>query len=52
MAGCTDCASDQVGSDLEDPRFRRVLWVALVANFAMFVVEMVAQEEEINLAFL
>ena len=42
MAGCTSCASDQVGADLEDPRFRRVLWIALIANFAMFVVEIVA----------
>ena len=44
MAGCTDCVSDQVGSDLEDPRFRRVLWVALVANFTMFAVEIVASQ--------
>lgn len=42
MAGCTSCASDQVGADLENPRFRRVLWIALIANFAMFVVEIVA----------
>ena len=42
MAGCTSCASDQVGADLENPRFRRVLWNALIANFAMFVVEIVA----------
>lgn len=42
MAGCTSCASDQVGPELEDPRFRRVLWIALFANFAMFVVEIVA----------
>jgi len=25
-----------------DPRWRRVLWIALIANAAMFVVEMVA----------
>lgn len=42
MAGCTSCAPDQVGADLESPRFRRVLWIALIANFAMFVVEIVA----------
>ena len=42
MPGCTDCASDQAGEDLENPRFRMVLWIALVANFAMFLVEIVA----------
>ena len=42
MPGCTDCASDQAGEDLENPRFRMVLWIALVANFAMFLVEIIA----------
>ena len=42
MPGCTDCASDQADEDLENPRFRMVLWIALVANFAMFLVEIVA----------
>jgi len=42
MPGCTDCASDQAGEDLENPRFRIVLWIALVANFAMFLVEIIA----------
>ena len=42
MPGCTDCASDQPGEDLENPRFRMVLWIALVANFAMFLVEIIA----------
>lgn len=40
MAGCTDCA---VGvEEANDLRFRRVLWIALVANAVMFVVEAVA----------
>ena len=40
MAGCTDCA---VGVEqANDLRFRRVLWIALVANAVMFVVEAVA----------
>lgn len=40
MAGCTDCA---VGvDDANDLRFRRVLWIALVANAVMFIIEAVA----------
>ncbi len=42
MPGCTDCPSDQVADDGSDPLFRRVLWFALIANFAMFIVELVA----------
>ncbi|MDX2312442.1 MAG: cation transporter [Gammaproteobacteria bacterium] len=43
MAECGSCASEQASkSDLADPRFRRVLWFALVANATMFVVEIVA----------
>ena len=38
MAGC--CAPGV--SPVEEPRLRRILWVALVANAVMFVVEMVA----------
>lgn len=40
MGGCTSCAGD--AGDVSDRRFRRVLWIALVANAAMFVVEAVA----------
>jgi Co/Zn/Cd efflux system component len=39
MAGCTDCA---IESPAEDRQFRRVLWIALVANGVMFVAEAVA----------
>lgn len=39
MPGCTDCSAAESAND---PVFRRVLWIALLANFAMFVVEMVA----------
>lgn len=43
MAECDRCASAQASeSDLADPRFRRILWFALVANATMFVVEIVA----------
>lgn len=34
---CTSCAS---GTTLNDPRWRRVLWIALGINAAMFVVEL------------
>ncbi|MFT5174159.1 MAG: cation diffusion facilitator family transporter [Gammaproteobacteria bacterium] len=38
MAGC--CAPGV--SQVEEPRLRRILWVALVANAVMFVVEVIA----------
>ena len=44
MAGCNDCAGENVDLKASDPIFRRVLWIALVANFTMFVVEMVASQ--------
>jgi cation diffusion facilitator family transporter len=43
VAGCNTCPSDSVS--LEDsmaPRFRSILWIALIANSAMFCVEIVA----------
>ena len=42
MPGCNDCPAD--GVDGLNPVFRRVLWIALIANFAMFVVETVASQ--------
>ena len=42
MPGCTDCPSDSAAEKANDPTFRRVLWIALLANFTMFVVETVA----------
>ncbi|MBX2846713.1 MAG: cation diffusion facilitator family transporter [Acidiferrobacterales bacterium] len=41
MVGCTDCAPD-VSDTHNNPTFRRVLWFALIVNFGMFVVEIVA----------
>lgn len=41
MVGCTDC-SPQPSNNHKDPVFRKVLWIALVVNFGMFVVEIVA----------
>ena len=42
MPGCTDCPSDPIDGRGLEPVFRRVLWIALIANFAMFIVELVA----------
>ena len=38
------CCASACGSEMAkaDPRWRRVLWVALIVNAAMFLVEMVA----------
>lgn len=44
MPGCTECPSDAVSESASDPVFWRVLWIALLTNFAMFVVEMVASQ--------
>ncbi len=43
MAGCSSCPSDAaINSGSHDPLFRRILWIALVANLTMFAVEIVA----------
>lgn len=40
MAGCNDCPSESVSiEDAIDSGFRRILWIALISNFAMFGVE-------------
>lgn len=44
MPGCTNCASDSSASGAVEPVFRRVLWIALIANAAMFFVEIVASQ--------
>ncbi len=45
MVGCTNCPSDTAAaSNAVDPVFRRILWIALVANAAMFLVEIVASQ--------
>jgi len=38
---CTSCPSDK-GGTLNDPKWRRALWIALAVNAGMFVVEIVA----------
>ncbi len=38
---CDGCAPEDLGV-ADDQRFRRVLWLALIANFVMFGVELVA----------
>jgi Co/Zn/Cd efflux system component len=44
MPGCTNCPSDVTDDESANPIFRRVLWVALLANFSMFLVEIVASQ--------
>ena len=44
MPGCTDCPSDAATSASADPLFRRVLWIALLANLLMFFVEVIASQ--------
>jgi Co/Zn/Cd efflux system component len=44
MPGCTDCPSDVISRASSDSLFRRVLWVALLANLSMFFVEVVASQ--------
>ena len=38
---CTSCPSDK-GGTLNDPKWRRALWIALAVNAGMFAVEIVA----------
>lgn len=38
---CTSCASDKAGT-LNDPKWRRALWIALAINGGMFAVEIIA----------
>lgn len=40
MAGCTHCEPN--AEQGQDPRFRNILWLALIFNAIMFVVELVA----------
>jgi Co/Zn/Cd efflux system component len=39
MSGCCDCGSTPPKTDISG-RYRRILWIALAANLAMFVVEL------------
>ncbi|RSV14819.1 cation transporter [Sphingomonas sp. ABOLG] len=38
---CTSCASDKAGT-LNDPKWRRALWIALAINGGMFAIEIIA----------
>lgn len=51
MAGCTSCPSDSMsGTVAIDPIFRRILWIALVINGGMFVVEIIASQLSASVA--
>ena len=45
MPGCNDCSADSIDQASSDPQFRRILWVALIANLSMFFVEIVASQK-------
>lgn len=43
MPGCNHCPADEAAkSSAVDPGFRKVLWIALIANAAMFFLEIAA----------
>lgn len=42
MPGCSDCPGENADVGSLNPLFRRVLWIALIANFTMFLVEIAA----------
>lgn len=45
MPGCHDCPSEAaLNSQSIDPVFRRILWIALLVNGGMFVVEIIASQ--------
>jgi len=45
MPGCSNCPSDAAAvSNTIDPVFRRVLWIALISNAAMFFIEITASQ--------
>jgi len=40
MPGCNHCSSDEAAkSSANNPGFRKVLWIALISNAAMFLIE-------------
>lgn len=41
-ANCSSCCSSSSTDVQNDQKYRRILWIALIANFAMFGVEIVA----------
>jgi Co/Zn/Cd efflux system component len=45
MTGCNSCPTDSVSqADAVDPVFRRILWIALIVNGGMFMVEIIASQ--------
>lgn len=42
MPGCSECSAGSAGQAATNSAFRRVLWIALLANFVMFLVELAA----------
>ena len=51
MAGCHDCPSTSLSvDDTVDPVFRKILWIALIVNGGMFVVEIIASQISASVA--
>ncbi len=45
MPGCSNCSTEPaLANNHVDPLFRRILWIALIANAAMFFVEIIASQ--------
>ena len=42
MPGCSECSAGSAEQAATNSVFRRVLWIALLANFVMFLVELAA----------
>lgn len=53
MPGCNHCPSDEAAKSAAiDPGFRKVLWIALIANAAMFFIEVGASWRSGSVALL
>ncbi|MCR2747288.1 cation transporter [Limnobacter parvus] len=52
MPGCNHCHTDEAAVSAANPGFRKVLWIALIANAAMFFIEIGASWRSGSVALL
>lgn len=52
MPGCNHCPTDEAAISAVNPGFRKVLWIALIANAAMFFIEIGASWRSGSVALL
>lgn len=52
MPGCNHCHTDEAAVSAAHPGFRKVLWIALIANAAMFFIEIGASWRSGSVALL